>query len=101
VGHNIFKPKAFRLNCLNSTIECDLNKLAERRLKRVQVRVFTHHIITLNPQLRGYSGLEFLEHVILKDLVLEQAEGYVNALEKSTSWVLILREDFEHCKESY
>jgi predicted nucleic acid-binding Zn-ribbon protein len=28
-------------------------------------------------------------------LVLEQAEGYVKALEKSTSWVLSWREVFE------
>jgi hypothetical protein len=31
---------------------------------------------------------------------LEQAEEYVNALKKSTSRVLILRGDFEHCMES-
>jgi len=35
-----------------------------------------------------------------KDLFLNQAEGYVNALEKSTSPVKRLREVFEHSRES-
>jgi hypothetical protein len=39
--------------------------------------------------------------VVQKHLFLEQAEGYVNALEKSTSLVFSLREVFEHCTESY
>jgi hypothetical protein len=33
---------------------------------------------------------------VQNDLFLEQAEGYVNALEKSTSRVLNWREVFEH-----
>jgi hypothetical protein len=36
-----------------------------------------------------------------KHLFLEQAEGYVKAPEKSTSWILNWREVFEHCTESY
>jgi len=34
-------------------------------------------------------------------LFLEQAEGYVKALEKSTSPPSTMREVFEHCAENY
>jgi hypothetical protein len=34
------------------------------------------------------------------DLFVEQAEGYVKALEKSTSRVLNWREVFEHCAQN-
>ena len=35
-----------------------------------------------------------------KDLFLEQAEGYVKAVEKSTSPLSTMREFFEHCAQN-
>ena len=41
-----------------------------------------------------------LVFIFQNDFLLEQAKGYVKALEKSTSRVLGLREVFEHCGEN-
>jgi hypothetical protein len=38
--------------------------------------------------------------VVQKYLFLEEAEGYVKALEKSTSRVLNWREVYEHCAQN-
>jgi hypothetical protein len=45
----------------------------------------------------GLERYDALRHIYL---FLDKAEGYVNALEKSTSPVKRLREVFEHSRES-
>jgi hypothetical protein len=52
------------------------------------------------PDPDGARLTEMKRRVIQFHLFLEQAEGYVNALEKSTSPVKRLREVFQHRKES-
>jgi hypothetical protein len=44
--------------------------------------------------------MRVLLKVCPNDLFLEQAEGYVKALEKSTSPLSTMREVFEHCAQN-
>jgi hypothetical protein len=55
----------------------------------------------LTPGLRTKAAVDGETVLVLNHLFLEQVEGHVNALEKSTSPVQRLREVFEHWRESY
>jgi hypothetical protein len=54
---------------------------------------------TVSPLKMGGFRRNYLYHGSSKSFIVEQAKGYVNALEKSTSPVLGLREVFEHCAQ--